>query len=468
MDGGGASGVSDDLVVALTALDGSLTARIAAGTHARSEAESVSLRLDAAMARARALADVHGVSITAGEHSAPTEGPNRAAARRVDWDELVADAQTRLAARGVDPAEVQLDALLDPENVATIEQRFEGAFTLHASLDKYDVTAAICAGLAAALVDFLLVRIPKDTLFRNAGLRDQFVDRGSPLTKWMQSHSLPHNNPLSDLCKTPYDRVNLKHTGQELPGSGGKTHRYHTLGHDPLLGLVFGTIDILTGGLSGIDGLGRWTHIANAGPAAAANPLEGFIVEALHVLSDAFTTMGVPAPGWVATGALQFGSVGRDDLTVAATARQMYVAGYDSRHFLTMATSPAAAELVLRAYWGIRRTLDAEFSEDVKHQALVADANRVAGHPRFQAMALVAHTIGAAANAGKIACYGPSGPLAFNYAQWLAFLKSLLAYGHTKSRSPSDVITGHARANAALIAEGWPEMTLGADAPTLS
>src|SRR5213595_2954626 len=49
---------------------------------------------------------------------------------------------------------------------------------------------------------------------------------------------------------------------------------------------------------------------------------------------------------WVATGALQFGSIGRDNLTVAATTRQMYVAGYDSRHFLTMATSPAVADLL--------------------------------------------------------------------------------------------------------------------------
>ncbi len=324
---------------------------------------------------------------------------------RTTWDEMERDAKRRLAERGVDTSQIALDELLEPDEVAAIERRFEGGFELHADLDRSDVVAAIGAGLVGALVDFLLVRIPKDTLARTNGLRDSFFDRGSPLTKWMQGKSLPHENPLSDICKVSFDRVNLKDTAQELAGSGGRTHRYHTVGHDPLLGLVFGTLDILRGSLTGIDRDGMLVIIPKAGE-AHGNPLVALALEVLHLVSDLATKMGIPAPGWTATGLLQFGSIGRDHLTVAQTARQMYIAGYDSRHFLTMASSPAAIEVALRGYWGLRRTLDPDYRSETDHAGLVASPEwKTATHPRFQAMSLTAHSIAAAANAGKIALW---------------------------------------------------------------
>ena len=131
--------------------------------------------------------------------------------------------------------------LLDPAELTRIQRRFAGSFELRCDLDRSDVAAAITAGLVAALVDFLIVRIPLDTLAGSRGLSDSFLDTGSPLTKWMQSNSIPHDNALSHWCSASFDRVNLRDTGSALAGSGGMTHRYHTLGHDPLFGLVFGT-----------------------------------------------------------------------------------------------------------------------------------------------------------------------------------------------------------------------------------
>jgi hypothetical protein len=84
-------------------------------------------------------------------------------------------------------------------------------------------------------------------------------------------------------------------------------------------------------------------------------------------------------------------------------------------------------------------------------------------------MTLLAHTVASAANAGKIALYGPAGPFAFNYAQWLAFLRSSIRMLQIQARSPSRVIVGHAHANAAALANGWPDFDwTGGNAPALS
>lgn len=463
------SGIDDSgLTVVLTATSENLTEHLREARKGVDAAGRHGAEIDGLLDRATHLTDAPERPRSSPSPRGSGSGTRvlAAPASQPTWDELRAEAERRLAARGVDPVSVEIDDLLDIDEVKRIEARFLGDFELRADLDRYDVVAGITAGLVAALVDFLLVRIPADTLAGSRGLRDSFLDRGSPLTKWMHSHSLPHDNSLSEWCKASFDRVNLRDTGFELSGSGGKTHRYHTLGHDPLLGLVFGTIDIMRGGLSGIDNAG---HLVSIPATGSSHPLLALPIELLHLLSDAGTRMGLPAPGWVATGLMQFGSVGPQDLTVAQTARQMYIGGYDSRHFLTMATSPAAAELFLRGYWGLRSSLDEDFAESTAHAALVAEAGyHLGGHPRYIGMTLIAHTVASAANSGKIAMYGAAGPYAFNYTQWLAFLKSSLRMFQIKARSPSRVIAGHAHANAAALADGWPTLDWSdRDAPSL-
>lgn len=61
--------------------------------------------------------------------------------------------------------------------------------------------------------------------------------KGSPLTKWLQSLRLPDGlqSWLENVAKVPYDNT------------GGSTHRIDTIGHDPILGLIFGVIDIIRG-----------------------------------------------------------------------------------------------------------------------------------------------------------------------------------------------------------------------------
>lgn len=68
--------------------------------------------------------------------------------------------------------------------------------------------------------------------------------------------SLLSANPLIPPTKAeiltgsvPYDAIK---TGAHVSGTGlsGTTHRYRTLGHDPILGWIFGTANILTNSLT--------------------------------------------------------------------------------------------------------------------------------------------------------------------------------------------------------------------------
>jgi hypothetical protein len=291
----------------------------------------------------------------------------------------------------------------------------------------------------------------------------QYFQRGSPSTKWIQSLEVSGDNWLARNFKTAFDRVNV---GGRIDGFGARTHRFQTFGHDPLVGLIIGTIDIIRGGMSAVSKNGDLVFLSGTGP-AHFNPFTALVCEIGHLLSDCATKMGIPPPGFSLAQILQVGSVGPNERTVADLARFMYLKGYDSRHFLTMSTSVAAAEVVLRGYFAIRRRLDEHYEAQAVHIERASGACSMSAHPTFQAMALVAHLVGSAANGGKVAFY-QGNPLAINYAQWLRFVHSALSFTQTRLRSPSEVLIGHARANLVELDECWPPIEVGAvDFPSL-
>jgi hypothetical protein len=174
----------------------------------------------------------------------------------------------------------------------------------------------------------------------------------------------------------------------------------------------------------------------------------------------------VPPPAWSALGAAQLGSIGDDQATVGQLARGMNVAGYDARHFLTQTLPVAATDLMLAGCWQLRHRLDADWREQVRCEATVAGAKGTLDHPRFEAMALGAHMVTCAANAGKIALFGGS-PLALNYAAWMRFMHAGYRYSQRFFISPADLLTRQAAANAEMLLDGWPQIDFSApDAPT--
>ncbi len=367
---------------------------------------------------------------------------------RRSFEKIVAEARERLTGQGVVIPSLQINDLLQREKISRIEAQFEVGFTVECTLDRYDIAFLSIAGLAAALVDFLVVRIPKDlTMLGAEGAK------GSPLTKWLHSFKVPADNWLARRFKTSYDRV--ADVASKIPGFSPTSHRHQTFAHDPFVGLIVGVIDIMRGGLSAVSKDGELIFLSDLGE-PVYNPFKAIVWHLMHLLSDAPTSMGLPPPGWSLLQMFQVGSFGEKQRTVGDLSRVMYRAGYDLRHCLTMATSVAAAEITLRGYFLMRQKFDPDYAEVTEREAKLAGSATVSQHPRFMLMALLAHGIASAANAGKIVCYSGN-PLAFNYAQWLWFAKSLISWMQSRAASPSDILMRGMKANSILLSEGWSE-----------
>ena len=373
--------------------------------------------------------------------------PPKTVQERPSWQDMVAESERRLRARGIDTSEVDIDELLDPAEVKRLNRRHEGGFKIHADLDAADISISIAAGLVAALIDVLVVRIPQDSQWWTQG---DGTDTGSTLTAWFRDHAMDGDNALSGGAKTAYDRVAT--LPEPVVGLSGRTHRVQTLGHDPLLGMVFGTLDIMGGTMTAVPRGGGLQIMDNGEP--LTNPFLALTKQIAHLLSDVFTHDGLPLPGWVGLATVKAGSFGPMDQSVGGIARSMYLNGYDSWHLLTMMTSVGALEAVLRSYWGLRRRFDEEWETATDIQGHVAGSTGLTDHPRFAAMSLTAHGVATAANVGKIV-FTDGNPLALNYAQWAAFLRSFYKWAQLQRITPSSIVDRQVRANAMAIANGW-------------
>ena len=61
----------------------------------------------------------------------------------------------------------------------------------------------------------------------------------------------------SKASKVPYDAQDNRNTKKHVEGLSAYYHRLLSLGHDPLLGFLFGVLDILTGRMTTIDKTGK-------------------------------------------------------------------------------------------------------------------------------------------------------------------------------------------------------------------
>ena len=321
-----------------------------------------------------------------------------------------------------------LAQLLPPHRAAEIQRRFHADFG-RAPWDRWDYGAIALAVLVGALTDYLLVATPGGSFKGEA-------QHGSPLTAWMkeQSKKLAPMSGSDDIernalqqcvaklttaaekwAKVPYDVVspNL--------GLTPNVHRLASLGHDPLLGLVFGVGDILSGTCTFIDKSGAWRVIDNPRHDGSSNPLEALVKVVVHGFSDVFTARGLPPPFMASFHLVSAKSgftlrEGGDTVSVRDVTRYMYANGYDLRHFMTTRISPAIAEVILSAYHGARAFAagqgpeQASLPDKLKHEQMLA----------------LTHGLLASANVLKTALYGWN-PMAINLAQFQTLAKRMLS-----------------------------------------
>ena len=337
----------------------------------------------------------------------------RAVLRVPSWDDLCAEAEQAIS------CDVEIEDLFTAEEFrenALAIRRLNFEYNQIHRLDKFDVAIAVAAGLLAGAVDILLVGIPQKTPDGlKAGplsnyIRDAFDRRFPP----EEMEKLAN----SKVSKVPFDAQDNRNTTEWVEGLSAYYHRLLSLGHDPLLGFVFGVADILTGRMTTIDKAGKVISqvMENYADRTEADIFAALAKQVAHLKSDMTTSMGLPAPMMGLFNLLQLGSIGEYEQTVAEIVQGMYYEGYDFIHFCSMSVSAMLIEVVVRLGYAIKRIKE---GVAVKN-AIPINTNRER-MPKLGTMLFTAHSAAAAINAGKVVF--TENPMAINYPQWIAFAK---------------------------------------------
>ena len=289
-------------------------------------------------------------------------------------------------------------------------------------LNKVDILVACIAGGIAVVVDFLLVKVPKDMNIKLDG--EKVHHEGSPLTdllrkigktkdgkeaKWIQS--------LEKWFPVNYD-ASIK---ENIPGMYPRNHRVFSLGHDPsIMGLIWGIKDIVCGTFSYIDANGV-LRIDKVTPADVKKLFYAPFLWLGHIISDIFTSQGIPVPGSALLRMLKVGSFGEKDRTVSELVTYMYVQGYDLRHLTTMSICRAVIDVIVNIYYFlvIRQKIDKTLP------LFEREYIQVKNERKKRKIMFTAYSIAVAGNIGKVAAYQGS-PFAINAAIWYQFSREAI------------------------------------------
>lgn len=294
-----------------------------------------------------------------------------------------------------------------------------------------DYIVAALAGGIAVIVDALLVKIPKNmTVVRNG---NRIIQEGGSLTGIFKSIGIDENGTASKWVKTLEVWFKVKYDKSIAPNTLGlnpSSHRLHSLAHDPsLLGLMFAIKDTVGGTFTCLDRNGCLV-VENIAETDFSKLLIAPIVWMGHILSDAFTKMGVPIPGWSYLQLLQFGSFGEKERTISDVARYMYLNGYDLRHFLSMSSVNATIELIVRLYYILvckQRSKDFSLGAEKEYIEL---KNKIKLHN----ILFVSYAVASCGNIAKICAY-QGNPTALNLPLWFGMIREALAKAEILTRN---------------------------------
>ena len=316
---------------------------------------------------------------------------------------------------------VSLSEIVTPEQIKRAEQDIQDIydrFKLEHTLDTLDWGIAGIAGVLAALVDIFFVKMPQCKLTGHEGgkLSNYVKD------KLRNMYSPQEQKALEDEFPVPYDPSTSKDLKIPVSGLGPRTHRFQSLGHDPILGFFYGVRDIIRGKFTGIDKTGK-IIIQRIPDAEQGIGLFSAILKQIgHLKSDVGTAAGLPAPFMPLLQLLQFGNI--DGKTIGELSRLMYAQGYDFGHFLAMGIPVIMIEIIVRGLYFAKRLYEGHSIKD----SIPFDAFRKTKLPKLQTMLFTAHTIATSINAWK--AYVMHNPLALNLPQWQMF--ALYSYRQLK------------------------------------
>ena len=359
------------------------------------------------------------------------------------WEALCKEAEAHVG------SECDLETIFTEKELASndlaLKQIREEFNEVH-KLDKYDVSISAVAGILGAAVDILLVGIPQRG---NAGLE------AGPLSDYVRAYFdkiFPEDEMQklanSKVSKVPFDAQDNRNTTIRVEGLSAYYHRLLQLGHDPVLGFVFGVSDILSGRMTTIDKNGKIVSqiMENYADRTETDIFAAIAKQIIHFKSDITTSMGLPAPLMSLFNLLQLGSIGEYEQTIAEIVQGMYYEGYDFIHFCAMSIPTMIIEVVIRLGYAFKRIKE---GHSIK-ESIPFSLNREK-HPKLETMLFIGHSSATAINAGKVAF--TKNPLDINYPQWLAFAKysySQLKWGIIEKPALRDAYV-HNKINEELV-----------------
>ena len=330
-----------------------------------------------------------------------------------DWQDIVSDAEQQVGdSCELEDLFTEEELRENSEAIKLINREFND---LH-RLDKYDVGIAALAAIVGAIVDIVLVGIPaKGPDGLEAGPLSDFIRK-----KFDEAFSPEEMEKLanSKKSKVPFDAQDNRNTTEYVEGLSAYYHRLLSLGHDPLLGFIFGVYDIMHGTMTTIDKSGKIVCqvMKNYVDRKESDIVSAIAKQIIHFKSDITTSMGLPAPLMGLFNLLQFGKIGEEEQTVAEIVQGMYYEGFDFIHFCSQSMSVIVIELIVRLGYAIKRIKEGNKIND----SIPISLNR-SKHPKLATMLFIGHTGATAVNAGKV--YFTKNPMAINYPQWMAFAK---------------------------------------------
>jgi len=305
---------------------------------------------------------------------------------------------------------IELGKILSADDKTDSDRMFD--------LNSVDYLVACLAGGIAVLLDFLVVKIPKDMNFADNGKK--YHQEGSSLTALFDRIGKNDNGKeqnwikvLETWFKVPYD----KSLHPDIPHMRPMNHRVFSLAHDPSLsGLLWAVKDLTQGTFSYIDESGI-LHIMKCKEGDYLKLFYAPFVWMGHIVSDIFTTQGIPIPGSSLLRKLQLGAIGDNEMTIGKMATYMYENGYNLKHLATMTISNAAIEIIVRLYYYLVKPAVSESRIMAEREYEKVMLNR-----KLHNMLLIAYSVSVFGDIAKICAY-QGNPNAINVAIWYGFVK---------------------------------------------
>lgn len=349
----------------------------------------------------------------------------QSAQRRIlvrSFDEILSDAKKKY------PTDIGFGDILSAQEIAKhtayIDQLNEEFNAIH-RLDMVDVIIPAVAGVLAGAIDCVFGGFVNGSDGRKIpGSMSEFV--GNLFDKALSPEKILK---LEELAKVPYDALNYNNKGniiikEIVDGLSPLFHHLVSLGHDPILGFIFGVLDNMNGTVTTLDSTGKFLVQSAEGfsDRKAQDLFQAIATTFLHMLSDVNGSsnaknggMGLPVPFMALFNKLQFGKIGDND-TIAQLVKSMFYQGYDFRHFCSMSIPAMITEVIVRVSYFAKRLHEGHSIEESVPFSLNHEKK-----PKLGTMLFIAHSASTAINAGKV--YFTKDPLNINYAQWLTFAK---------------------------------------------